>query len=101
LPDDLRPLPRLPLDTAVLTGYVSSGLEAVLVSDAEGTVAQVSLMQTRTPRYYAPSYYAAIYDKRILAVQPTVGDHQSVIDFIFSRWSGNRPVPPQFPGESI
>ena len=93
--EDLRPIPRLPLDTARVNSFTSSNLDAIIVDEPGEPVAQTSLIETRTETRYAPVYYCQIYHALVVKVQETVADAETEAAVVMARFDNGNPVPPQ------
>ena len=68
MPEDLRPAPRLPLDTADYVTAKQSGLDVFVNFEPGEPVAQVSLLETNTPQYWASAFDRQVYRRAMVAI---------------------------------
>lgn len=97
MPDDLRPLPRLPLDTAVTTSIQEGALVACVVSEPADGVHYATFLQTRTTLHYPSAAECSIYDKDLNGTFPDHASVQSVVIPVLQEFAKTTPRPPQFP----
>jgi len=98
--DPLTPAPRLPEDLTVVFGKKapSGGLEAMLAQSPAGDVTHVSLVKTRTPTYWASSYYLEVYHRDLTLPHPTQAEAESAADTVMGLIDKDYPRPPQTGG---
>ena len=93
---DLRPAPRLPLDTTVVTVVTVGELGTVISSDpAEGGVSQISLLQTQTPTYWPSAIDRAVYSKEIAGTFDTITNAALAATPVLEEFAKDNPKPPQ------
>lgn len=98
--EDTRPAPRLPLDTTLVQVINAGELGAVITSDPdEGGRAQLSLLQTQTPTYWASAIDRAIYSKAIGGTFDTVVNAALAAVPVLEEFAQDRPQPPQSRGQ--
>ena len=98
--EDLRPAPRLPLDTADYVDTQVNGLHGYITFEPGEPVYQVSLLQTRSPYYWPSAFDRQVYDKDLVAVFDNERSAFIVVGNTLSEFSKENPRPPQFPGTS-
>lgn len=97
--DDLRPLPRLPLDTAQTEATLSDGLNVYTVEEPGESVVYISMIETKTPVKNAPVSYCELYNKAVSDLYDTVANAiTNGAAPVTDRFKYDNPVPPQFPG---
>ena len=98
MPEDTRPIPRLPLDTASVTAYKPGELNAMLVEEPGEPIVHVGLLETRTPEKYAKPAYAAIYNRSVGAIHANVAAAQTEAEKVLTLFDNDTARPPQFKG---
>lgn len=93
--DPLAPAPRLPEDLTVVSGRVSlnGNLEAMLCASPDASLTHVSLVQTRTPDYWASSAYLEVYHKPITTPFPTPAEADAAADIVMTMIDKPSPRP--------
>lgn len=93
--DPLAPAPRLPEDLTVVSGHLSPAgtLEAMLCASPDGSVTHVSLVQTRTPNYWAASYYLEVYHKPLTNQFPSRAEADAAADIVMTMIDKPSPRP--------
>lgn len=95
---DLRPIPRLPLDRANVTVIKEGDLNGVIVDDPVDVVFQISLLETKTPHYYAGTFNREVYDRQLTALFPQLTDAETVARKTLLEFNKETPRPPQWRG---
>ena len=93
--DDLRPAPRLPLDTAEYVAIKEDVLDSFIAFEPGEPVYQVSLLNTRTLNHWPAAWDREVYEKGLSAVY---GDQQSAEDVVrpvLREFLKTDPSPPQ------
>lgn len=93
--DPLTPAPRLPEDLTVVSGRVSPAgtLEAMLCGSPDGYATHVSLVETRTPTYWASSYYLEVYHKPVTLIFKTKMEADIAADIVMAMIDKENPRP--------
>ena len=100
MPEDLRPAPRLPLDTAETAVFQEGVLDCFLAFEPGEPVYQVSLLQTLTPNYYPSAWNREVYEKELSVIFGNQTDLEAVVRPVLVEFNKTTPRPPQFPGTS-
>jgi len=99
MPEDLRPAPRLPLDTALVTGTEQDGLGGMIVSEPGEPLFQISLLQSPTPNYWPSAFDRQVYHKPLAQVYGTLAEAEAAAAVALTRFATTQPPkPPQAPG---
>ena len=98
MPEDLRPAPRLPLDTAETAVIQEGVLDAFISFEPGEPVYQVSLLQTLTPLYYPSAWDREVYEKELSVIFPDQPSLETVVRPVLVEFNKTTPRPPQFPG---
>jgi hypothetical protein len=92
--EDLRPVPRLPLDTAQTEVNPSNGLNVFTVEEPGESIVQVSLIETPTPNYNAFVGYAqTAYHWPIEQLFPDVNSALLEAEEVTSQWVEGPGIP--------
>lgn len=101
--EDLRPAPRLPLDTAdyVATSVSGNGvaLDGFVNFEPGEEVYQISLLETRTPLYWAAAHDRQFFDIDMAVIWPDAASALAVIEPVLTEFTKVTPRPPQWPWE--
>ena len=101
MPEDLRPAPRLPLDTAEVTSFRQGELNCFLAFEPGEPVYQVSLLQTLTPNYFPSAWNREVYERELSVIFPDQPSLEAVVRPVLEEFNKTSPRPPQFPGTSV
>lgn len=101
MPEDLRPAPRLPLDTAETLSFSEGSLNAFVAREPGEPVYQVSLLQTLTPVYYPSAFNREVYEKKLSVIFPDQPTLENVVRPVLQEFLKTTPRPPQFPGTDV
>lgn len=99
MPDDLRPAPRLPLDTADYITTRVAGMDGFINFEPGEPVYQVSLLNTQTPEYYAPAHDRQLYGMMVTDIHPDERSALIAVQPILVEFANTTPRPPQWPWE--
>ncbi len=91
--EDLRPAPRLPLDTTVLHETKEGDLIAVTGEDPDTGPFQVSLLQTRTQRYFPSAFDRETYDRGLTLLFENMGEVEAVVRPVLQEFAKETPRP--------
>ncbi len=92
---DLRPPPRLPLDTAEYVAVQEATLNGFIVYEPGEPVYQISLLQTRTPQYFPSAWNRAVYKKALNHHFETQQEAEDAARPVLREFLKDDPRPPQ------
>lgn len=94
MPDDLRPLPRLPLDTADYVLVNEGNLDGFIAFEPGELIWKITLIQTRTPEYYASPHDRQVYDIKLTQDYDNQADAEDTLRRTLIHFDQLAPEPP-------
>lgn len=98
MPEDLRELPRLPLDTADYVAIKEGDLDTFITFEPGEPVYQLSLLDTLTPEYWPSAFGREVYDRDLSAIFPDQADAEAAARPVLQEFAKLEPRPPQWRG---